>query len=106
VYIPLDAGLQGFQWHMLLLFLMFGYALKTYVFKLSKKCKIEKMKKDQIQQESVMGPWILTYLHKAASSNRKETKIHLYNEGYLKMGFTWCGNECSSKPECFVCGKN
>jgi hypothetical protein len=63
------------------------------------------MKKAQIQQESVMGPWILTYLHKEVGSDRKENKIHLYNEGYLKMGFTWCGNECSPMPECLVCGE-
>jgi hypothetical protein len=89
---------------MLLLFLIFGYVLKIYVFKLSKRCKTEKMKRAQIiQQESVMEPWILTYLHKAVGSNRKQTKIHLYNEGYLKMGFTWCGNECSPMPECLVC---
>lgn len=37
-------------------------------------------------------------------SIKKNVKTRLYQENYLKMGFTWFGDKLNPRPKCVVCG--
>ena len=38
-----------------------------------------------------------------STSTKKWKKTRLYCDSYLTIGFTWCGDEAQSLPECVVC---
>lgn len=46
-----------------------------------------------------------TSVSSVPSCSSKNTKVRLYNEDYLTMGFTWCGDEECPTPECVICGE-
>jgi hypothetical protein len=39
------------------------------------------------------------------TATRDTKKVHLYNESYLSMCFTWTGDSSCPIPLCLICGK-